>query len=152
MSVLKLHGQQYAKTLDTSETIQAAGFQVAQNQELAHVYLWLYRSGVPVGNEKLYAAVYTDSGYTDLYALSDPVLVRGDIAEGAAWYGKVRFDFARPNLNKNLRYYLAVYGSNYSKTPSFYVAFPYDWPAPIYTQASAPKYGLRMELYGYRTL
>lgn len=140
----------YCKVMETAEVVLAGGCTLADDQELAHVVMALYKLGAAAGSERLRLKIYHDAALTNLYATGDWATVATAVDGATNWLGRVRFDFAtRVNLDAGQEYFVAVEADGYTRIgETFYLAFPLDWPLSI--NVSAGPYGHAMELYGRR--
>lgn len=145
--------QQLAKIAGTAELVRLGAAKPGRHLELAHVQLGLYKHGAAGGSEQLRVNVYSDSGYQVAYAQSAWVSLASIPGLATYWIGRVRFDFARQPLNKNLTYYLALETQSYARSgDNFYLATLLDWPLPVNANLDAPRYAGAFALYGYTDL
>jgi len=151
MAILQHPAEEYCKVVDTDELCVAGGFQTARHEELRHIVMRLYKKGARGGSERMRLKIFLDDSCLHLYAWSSWVRLSDieGIDADAAWKGDVRFDFESPNINKHRTYWVAIEIENYTRNrDTFFLAFLYDWPDPLYQQLGTPLYGLRMALYG----
>jgi hypothetical protein len=142
----------YVRTLGTAELVQCGSIQVAEEEELAHIRFLLYKHGALGGTEEIRAKLFTDDGYSKLYATSDWALVSDIENLSTYWWGWIRLDFGRENLSKRFPYYVALETENYTETDDAYLSVSLDWPIPQNTGINTPHRALAMQVYGYRSL
>jgi len=150
MAYLQFPKQLLMKTFDTGERVELGGFQTTDNQELRHIRVNLFQNGTPGGLEELTLNLHTSNDFTGTYASSNTVLM-SDVTDNLSW---VRFDFARPNINKNLTYFATMTTANYTRNADvFYIALAYDFPFPIYTAGANTNFTdhlLASQVFGFK--
>ena len=146
---------QYIKTIDTSESISFGSFSVVNSMELAHIRSALMITGVSnlSGNEQVRLKIYTDPAFTSLLYTSDYANLSDITDIGTTnWFGWIRIDFNRENINANLTYYVQLETLNYTRNAeTFWIGFSHDFPFPVYDNAQTLyyKHPLAMQLFGY---
>ena len=147
MAFLQFAKTQMIQAMDSGETLNLGGFQPAVNGELRHVTLGLLKVGSLISATTLQMGIYLSEDFSSAYATSDSIFVtdieaaEADIT-GDTWRAIVRFDFSRPNLNKNQLYYFALIPGSYTRTgDTNYLGVVRDEPYPIYSLAGA-NYGI----------
>jgi len=135
------------EAMDSSEKLDLGGIQPAKNGELKHVTLGLAKIGALSSSMTLKLGIHLSTDFTSQVAFSDEIFVTNiEAAEinitTNTWRAIVRFDFSRPNLNKNQSYRFSLQSTNYTRiadTNLIYVIR--DEPFPIYSIAGA-SYGI----------
>lgn len=151
MGIEQFPTDSYLKVCETGELVVAGGFQTARHEELRHIVMRLYKRGTRAGSERVRLKIYADDACVQLMAWSSWVALDDipRIDEDQIYIGDVRFDFESFNVNKNRTYWLAIETDGYTRVQSsFFLGFLYDWPDPVYQQADAPSYALRVAIYG----
>jgi len=146
---------QYWKVLETAETFIAGSYLVTDyNLQLKHIVMTMYKEddgSNSYATTELVCKLWHDSAMTQLYATSDTFYLSSLTPVADSWRGNIRFDFDEQFLNKNQTYYVSITPTNYTRDGNdVYLAFAFDWPLPINTNASAPQYGMAMEFYGLK--
>lgn len=139
MAFKQFNDYQLIKTIDTSEVLEIGQLTPKNNGELKYIRLCLFKHGTlsPV-NITLTCKIHTSSDLTAVYAASTAVTLID--VEGADylntsgdWISWVRFDFDRPNINKNISYYVSLTTANYTRnSDTFYIGCAYGYPYPTY--------------------
>ena len=158
MAFLPFPSVQTIKTIDTAETITLGTIQVTDNQELRHIRPLLYKRGAHAGLETLQMRIHSTSDVTAVYASSNVINLADIITSGnfgtSDFLSRVRFDFERPNLNKNFAYTVSLVTTNYTRNAdTYYLGLSYDFPNAIYTVAGTPgvtDHPLAMQVFGFK--
>jgi hypothetical protein len=147
MSIYDFAKQQYFKTFNTGEINTMGAFKVSENGELKYIRSLFYIHGVLTGTEKIRLKICTDSNYSNvLYTSGWSTLLQSN------YYGWIRFDFARENLNKTCTYYVYAEIADYTRNAdSFYICQAYDYPWPVYDNSEGSFYNhpLAMQIFCY---
>lgn len=134
MSYLQFRSQDSIRVADTGDIVSLGGFQPANNGELRHIVLNIYKHGTLPTATKMKMGLHSSSDLTTAYAFSDEFFVStiensiegNDLTYWRAW---VRFDFGRPNLNKNQLYYMSLQFTDYIRdADNFYIGVVGDDP------------------------
>jgi len=152
MSFLDFPKTNYIKTVDTGEVIRMGTFKTVKSIELTHIRVTIYVSGSAPTNERFRINVCSERTYSSILYQSNWVNVADIPGVTADWFGWVRADFDRQNINKNRTYYPSIELDNYSRIPgSFYIGFAWDFPFPIYNNSQPLFYNhpLQMQIFGY---
>lgn len=140
MAFLQFSNILVANVFETNETIEVAQFNPDNDGELKYIRCQLHVHGnLPGGTEKIRCKIGLKDDESNPYATSDWVdMADFDDSSGANdWLGWVRFDFARQNINNQQTYYIWLETANYTRNgTTFYVACMFDYPYPVYSNAS----------------
>lgn len=152
MAFTQFHEKAYVKTFDTGVTEQLASFTLDAAMELKYIVLNILKNGTAVGSESMTLKVFSSTDFTKpaMFSSSARLLSSTGAANGQSWFGNLRFDFDRKNLDAVSTYYLAMSTASYTRTAMFYLGAALDWPNPIYTQLDSNLAGAKFSLIGYK--
>lgn len=152
MAFLQFPDTHLIKTIDTAETIEIGKFKMVDHQEFRYVRVLLYQNGTPGGTENMQMRLHTGDDLTAVYATSNTVQLSA-VTDNLSL---VRFDFERPNINKNLTYTVSMVVNNYTRNAdTYYLGVSYDFPNSTYSTITASEdnytsHPLKMELFGFK--
>lgn len=149
---------QYIKVMDTSELIKLGGFKLSSSNEISAIRVLTFINGTLGGSEQLRINIYSDVGHSKKIFHSNWTSLNGTISDENGtiitgnWFGLLRFDFNRENINKNIFYYASVESQSYNRNgDTFYLGFAHDYPYSRYSQGANAAYeaNIAFEIFGY---
>lgn len=158
MAIKQFSEYQYIKVMDTAEIVKLGGFQLSTSNELKYIRVLTFINGTLGGSENLRINIYGDAGHSKKIFSSNWINLNNQIENelGAIvtgnWFGLLRFDFERQNINKNIRYYASVESNSYTRNgDTFYIGFSHDYPFPRYSSGANAAYesNIAFEIFGY---
>ncbi len=147
MAFLQFAKKQMIEALDTSEKMDLGGIQPSQSGELKYITIGLFKLGSLAAATKVKIGLHLSTDFTAAYAFSDEIFITDiesaeDNITTDTWRAVVRFDFNRPNINKNQEYRLSLQTVDYTRNGNTaYLGSVRDEPYPIYSLAGA-NYGI----------
>lgn len=141
---------QYIKTVDTGEEIRMGSFFPPKNMEIAYMRPTIFISGAMPTTEEIRINIYSDETTTSKLFSSAWSKLSDISGVTASWIGWIRCDFNRQPINKFIKYYPTIELQNYTRTPSYFIGFSYDFPFAIYDNAEPYFYNhsLQFQLFG----
>lgn len=149
MGISNFPNKQYAKPL-ASDALYIGSFKTARHQQLEHIRLLIAIKGdLTLPSEFLTLYLQGSENQGTWIAKADFSLSQIDYT--SYWYGFVRFDFDRVNLNKNLTYHLKLGTTGYTESDTHKIMVVYDYPLRTYgTVDSVPTSNtFKFEIYCY---
>ena len=142
---------QYIKTVDTGEEISIGSFIPPKNMGIAYMRSTIFISGQVPTTERMRINIYSDLDNTSKIFASDWSNLNEIVGVTSSWIGWIRVDFNKEPLNKYLSYYPTIELDGYTRTPTYFIGFCYDFPFPIYDNAEPLfyKHPLQFQLFGY---
>jgi len=153
MSILQFPKILQVHVLGTGEKLDLGGFQPAVNGELEHVTLFLHATGTVPGIAQLFLGLHLSTDFSVSFATSTAFFATtiGSAISGTPtgdWNAVTRFDFGRPNLNKNQEYRLSLQSIDYTRVgDTFFIGAARDFPFPIYELAVPKTFGAEYPAY-----
>lgn len=98
--------------------------------EIEHIRLNFFKKGTEVGDEVFRLNIYSDPGYTNVFASSADFTLSTDIvpAMGTNWIGWIRFDFDSPIIGADNDFYVGLEPVTYTRVAdTFYVGACADY-------------------------
>jgi hypothetical protein len=153
MSYLQFPKTGVVAVLDTGDKLDLGGFQPATNGELRHVIINMMKVGTLSGSVACKIGLHLSDDFSTSYAESDQFFISAiesevDGSDKTRWRAWVRFDFNRPNLNKNQLYRLSLQLPNYTRNgDTFYIGAIKDDPNnPIYANGVSGLHEINLPL------
>ena len=147
---------QYAKTqgiivFETGLKEPLGVLDLAADTELSHILLTFFKSGTPVGNERIRLNLYSTDRYESSFVSSGWVNVSDIDGLSANWLGWLRFDFTRNGIDSDEQIYVEVETANYTRNgDTFYMGCGTDWPHSFNTYTAADGAPAALQVFGYR--
>lgn len=152
----------YWRTLETDTITRFGYFQLLSGTEIRHIMFTFYVNGLIAtpfnvriniyGNDDQAEPIFSSSWAT----FSSTTIVNNDFDPGIPytdnWQGNILFDFPGYPLNPNIKYYMSVETSGYTRVAdTFYVGINLDWYSEVNTQVDGPdEAGARIRIVGLR--
>ena len=150
MGYTDFYQDKYMLILDGNTTRYIGYFNTDDNLELAHIMLDVYFKGTLGGSEQGRLKIYSDAELTTVVYTGE-WFDFSDIGVDSNYLARIRADFNRENINKNINYYVGFETANYTKNgDTFYIGLCRDYP--IYVNGSpinADQAPYFKAIYGY---
>jgi len=136
MSFLNFSQRLMVQVVDTGEKLDLGAIRPSKSGELQHVRVAMAAFGDMQGSVSARVGLHLSNDFTAAYALSNAFFLTSVEARLAGtptdyWLGEIRFDFARPNINKNITYRLSLQLTGYTRSgETFWVGAIRDYPFP----------------------
>lgn len=153
MAYLQFGSKQVVKVVDSDEIVSLGQYKFSSNSELKYSRINLLIIGIPGGNERCRLRLHSSTVTSSNYAVTDWVQL-SDITNDLSF---IRFDWDRPNINKNQWYTVTFEIENYTRdNDDYYLGLLYDNPYyPIYVPSAGGSYHftdltLAVQHFGYQ--
>jgi len=139
------------RTINTGEEVHLGSINTSVDQELGAIYLTMFKHGAHAGTEQFKLNLYSDPTRTGTPISSNTISV-SDITSmvSSDWMGRIRYDFARENINLNTTYEVTIQPVMYTRSAnSFYFSAVLDWPVNTNLNNS-PQAAAKMALWSFK--
>ena len=128
MAIINFPENQFALILDSSTEFHVASHTLSESGELRNIRAKIFNKGDNSAS-RIRLNVYPENSNNKLFS-SEWVNI-SDIEQN--FYGFIRFDFQKNNIQKNYKIKIFAEIENYSTDlETNYFAFIYDFPIPVY--------------------
>lgn len=154
MAFLPFPDIQYTRKLETNENAPMGDYATDKDFELTQIILRLHKQGTALGTESFKIQVFGDTDQiTPLYESTSVTVdeINADIPAVLAdgFLADVPFDFSNSSLNENVKYFLSLKATGYTRNADvFYIGYVFDNAEPIMDRTAPTQSGARTVFIG----